>query len=60
MTLRTGMSLDPIRHRWLPLPASPLALREIGVSALTAVWTGTQMIVLGGGANDAAAFTPSS
>ena len=60
VTLRTGMSLDPIRHRWLPLPASPLALREIGVSALTAVWTGTQMIVLGGGANDAAAFTPAS
>ena len=60
VTLRTGMSFDPVRNRWSPLPASPLAERGAGVSPLTAVWTGTRMIVLGGGANDAAAFTPAS
>ncbi len=60
VTLGTGMSFDPIGNRWSPLPVSPLARREVGPSPLTGVWTGTQMIVLGGNANDAAAFTPAS
>ncbi len=58
-----GAAFKPTQNRWSPLPSSPLR----GRVAPTAVWTGHQMIVWGGGSlgsatsqsfNDGAAYTP--
>jgi hypothetical protein len=58
-----GAAFNPARNRWSPLPTSPLR----GRITPTAVWTGHQMIIWGGGSignatphsfNDGAAYTP--
>ena len=59
-----GLAYDPASNRWSPLPESPLR----GRTGHVAVWTGTQMLIWGGGParesdtqrhfNDGAAYTP--
>jgi hypothetical protein len=51
---------DPAADRWQTVPAGPLSSRVFP----TAVWTGVEMLVWGGGADDSgladgAAFRPS-
>jgi N-acetylneuraminic acid mutarotase len=42
--LADGAGYDPASDAWNPLPAAPLAARDRHV----AVWTGTEMVILGG------------
>jgi hypothetical protein len=61
-TPRHGLAYDPSTNRWSALPTAPLR----GRSDANAVWTGSQMIVWGGGSvgdlgtalTDGAAYTP--
>ena len=50
-----GESYDPLTNGWSPLPKSVLR----GRTSPSAVWTGTMMIIWGGGSvgDDPAAFT---
>jgi hypothetical protein len=59
--LNDGAAFDPLRHSWRVLPQSPLSARE----PVIAVWTGSEMIVWGGGSSpllpsraDGAAYSP--
>lgn len=59
--LADGAALDPSTNRWRSLPPAPMSAR----SYPAAVWTGTEMLVWGGGAADAlfrdgAAFNPAT
>src|SRR5439155_499322 len=56
-----GLAYDPAANGWSPLPPAPI----LGRPGPTAVWTGRQMIVWGGGQSppafaDGAAFTPTA
>jgi N-acetylneuraminic acid mutarotase len=56
-----GAAFDPVRNTWQPLPASPLAGRRAD-----GVWTGTELVIVGGQAHgltffaDAAAYNPAT
>jgi hypothetical protein len=58
--LADGAALDPSTNRWRPLPPAPIAARSYAAT----VWTGTEMLVWGGGGpndemySDGAAFDP--
>jgi hypothetical protein len=55
-----GAALDPETNRWRPLPPAPIGARSYAAT----VWTGTEMLVWGGGSPDGgmradgAAFDP--
>lgn len=56
-----GGAYDPARNAWAPLPPGPLAAR-----LTSGVWTGTELVIVGGrtgegsALRDAAAYNPSS
>jgi hypothetical protein len=58
---RDGLAYDPVADRWRTIPAAPIR----GRTSHVAVWTGTEMIVWGGGdfrqsLDDGAAYDPAT
>lgn len=51
----TGGTFDPANDVWISMPPSPLSARDNA----TALWTGDEMLILGGGPN-AAAYDPAT
>jgi len=51
-----GGVLDPGANVWFSLPPAPMAPR----SGATALWTGTEVVVIGGDSPDAAAYDPAT
>ncbi len=55
-TTNAGGSYDPGTGLWVSLPPAPLSAR----SDASALWTGAEMLVIGGGGPDGAAYDPAA
>ena len=55
-TTNEGGIYDPGTGLWVSLPPAPLSAR----SQVTALWTGSEMLVIGGGGPDGAAYDPAA
>ncbi|MCP3977055.1 MAG: hypothetical protein GY720_21415 [bacterium] len=52
----SGGVLDPANDVWISMPPSPLS----GRAGAAALWTGDEMLIMGGGGPDAAAYDPAT